>query len=88
MDYSIEPIKTAVKKLNISTNRLTSSIEGEWNDEVNESYRRYISQCKQNVEKIRHSESKLDAECAKLNAAKPKELIASAKSVCRAIDEV
>ena len=88
MNCNIESIKIAVKKLDVSTNRLPSSLEGDWNDEVRDSYRRYISQCKQSMGKIRHSKSNMEAECEKINAIETSELVASAKSVSRAIDEV
>lgn len=88
MKCNIEPIASAVKKLDSSTNKLSSSLAGDWNDEVKESYRKYISQCKENTEKIRSIESKMKSECEKLSSIDVDALVTSAESTCFAIDGV
>lgn len=88
MKCNVEPISSTVKKLDSSTNKLSSSLAGDWNDEVKESYRKYISQCKENTEKIRNTESKMKAECEKLSRIDVDALIASAEATCFAIDGV
>lgn len=88
MKCNIEPIASAVKRLDSSTNKLSSSLAGEWNDEVKESYRKYISQCKENMEKIRSTESKMKSECEKLSSIDVGVLVTSAESTFFAIDGV
>ena len=88
MKCNIEPIASTVKRLDSSTNKLSSSLAGDWNDEVKESYRKYISQCKENTEKIRSIESKMKSECEKLSSIDVDALVASAESTCFAIDGV
>ena len=88
MKCNVEPIASALKKLDSSTNKLSSSLAGEWNDEVKESYRKYISQCKENTEKIRSIESKMKSECEKLSSIDVDVLVDSAYAICYAIDGV
>ena len=88
MKCNVEPIVSAVKKLDSSTNKLSSSLAGDWNDEVKESYRKYISQCKENIEKIRSTESKMKSECEKLSSIDVDALVDSAYAICYAIDGV
>ena len=88
MKCNIDPIVNAVKKLDTSTNKLTSSLAGDWDDEVKESYRKYISQCRENVEKIRSVESKMKTECEKLSSIDVDAMISSAEVTCSAIDSI
>lgn len=88
MKCNIDSIVNAVKKLDASTNRLTPSLAGDWNDEVKESYRKYISQCRVNVEKIRSVESKMKTECEKLSSIDIDAMISSAEVTCSAIDSI
>lgn len=88
MKCNIEPIASAVKKLYLSTNQLSSSIVGDWNDEVKDSYRKYISQCNENINKIRDIELKMKLECENLSNIDVKSLVDSAESTCFAIDGV
>ena len=88
MKCNVEPIASAVKKLDSSTNKLSSSLAGDWNDEVKESYRKYISQCKENMEKIRSTELKMKSECEKLSSIDVDALVDSAYAICYAIDGV
>ncbi len=88
MKCNIEPISSAIKKLDSSTNKLTSALSGDWNDEVKESYRKYNSQCKEQLEKIRGYESNMNNACEKLSSINMDELVASAESTCFAIDGV
>ena len=50
MQYSIDTISNSIKKLTASTSALDSSLAGDWNDEVKESYRKLNSQCKEQLE--------------------------------------
>ena len=88
MKCNIDPIVTAVKKIDASTNKLTSSLAGDWNDEVKESYRKYISQCRENVEKIRSVESKMKTECEKLSSIDVDAMISFVEVTCSAIDSI
>ena len=88
MKCNIEPIASTVKRLDSSTNKLSSSLAGDWNDEVKDSYRRYISQCKENMEKIRSTESKMKSEFEKLSSIDVDALVDSAYAICYAIDGV
>ena len=88
MKCDVEPITGAAKKLESSTNELSSLIAGDWKDEVKESYQKYIFQCKENTEKIQNMESKMKAECEKLSRIDIDAIIDSAEAICFAIDEV
>ena len=88
MKCNLDPIVNAAKKLDESTNKLTPSLASDWNDEVKESYRKYISHCKENVEKIRSVESKMKTECEKLSSIDVDAMISSAEATCSAIYSV
>lgn len=88
MKCNIEAIESAANKVSVSTNRLSSTFASDWNDEVKESYRRYISQCNEKAEKIRSIISKMKSECSKISNANVDELVNDAEATCFAIDGV
>ena len=88
MKCNIDPIMNATKPLDASTNALSSSLSGDWDDEVKESYRKYIFQCKDVAEKITSAEARMKAECERLSSIDVDGLIASAEATCIAIDGV
>lgn len=88
MQYNIDPIIESIKKLTSSTNALASSMSGDWNDEVKESYRKLNSQCKEQLEKIRYCKTKMQNACEMLSSVDVDELVASAEAICMAIDGV
>lgn len=88
MQCNIDPIIESIKKLTSSTNALVSSMSGDWNDEVKESYRKLNSQCKEQLEKIRNCKTKMQNACEMLSAVDVDELVASAEATCMVIDGV
>ena len=88
MQCNIDSISNSIKKLTASTSALDSSLAGDWNDEVKESYRKLNSQCKEQLEKIRNCEGKMRNACEKLSAVDVDEFVASAEATCMAIDGV
>ena len=88
MRCNIDLIANSIKKLTTSSNALDSSLAGDWNDEVKESYRKLNSQCKEQLEKIRNCEGQMRNACEKLSAVDVDEFVASAEATCMAIDGV
>ena len=86
MNCNITPVTTEVKKLEAATNRLSPALASDWNDEVKESYRKYISQCKDNMSRIQTAVAKFRSECDNLSRLDVDSLIASADSLCSAIE--
>lgn len=88
MQCNIDTISNSIKKLTASTSALDNSLVGDWNDEVEESYRKLNSQCKEQLDNIRHYEGKMRNACEKLSAVDVDELVASAEATCRLLMEL
>ncbi len=86
MNYDIRLIISSEKKVVDSTNRLLIAINGDWNDSVKESYRRYISQSKEVLDKIRQRTVKLKSTCETVERIRVDAIILSAESICSQIE--
>ncbi len=88
MNYNTDIITSSIKDLELATSELFNSLSGEWDDEVKESYFRYISQCNEYINTIQNAYSKIRQSCEKMCNVNVDELIDSAESICLKIDEV
>ena len=88
MKCDVSAVASAAKNLDSATSNLASAIMGDWDDEVKQSYKKYISQCKTHAEKVRNMVSKMKSEGNRLATVKVDEIISSAEAVCHSIQSI
>ena len=88
MHCSIDQISRARADLESVTSNLSSAIAGDWDDEVKDSYKNYISQCKSLLANIRSAEDKMKKACSDINAINTDDIISRAHATCQKIHNV
>lgn len=88
MNCNISELETAVNKLDQSTQTAKSSLAGEWDDEVKNSYQTYLSQCLQEMTKIKKAMTNVKSTLSRLASFDVNKMISDAEAICYKIDGV
>ena len=88
MQCNVDPITKARAELESATNNLNSAIAGDWDDEVKDSYKNYISQCKSILQNVRSAEDRMKRECNTINSINVDAIISKAEATCQKIHNV
>lgn len=86
MKCNIDPIVNAKKELDTSTEKLSFALDDDWDDEVKESYLKFISHCREDLERIQFAVSKMKMECEKLSGIDVDAMISCAEDICSEIE--
>lgn len=87
MIYDISSLSDAVNQVDDTTYLVSVSLDSnEWEDEVGESYQRYISHCIATLEDIQKTVATLESTCNDLESIDVDYLIDSAESICSQIE--
>ena len=88
MQCNVDPITKARAELESVTNNLSSAIAGDWDDEVKDSYKNYISQCKSILQNVRSAEDRMKRECNTISSINVDAIISKAEATCQIIHNV
>lgn len=86
MSYNISEIKSARQKIESALNKLSSALSSsDWDDEVKDSYKGYLSECKSAFEGIASAERSIESKCNELNGINVDSIINDALVTARQI---
>ena len=85
MDCNIDSITNAAMNLKLVVGGLRGALNGEWQDEVSDSYQVYIEQCLGAEGRISDAVSKAQSECNTLSCIDVDTLVAQAESISASI---